>query len=355
MRWNHEANQQTSGRCGAVYSSSSSSSERRLRVTGRAKYPHRQVILDRVNMATSVSPSEPAMAPESSVQSSASLKNVGSKVVQGLGQIRPVRAGSSLAETIGGGGGGGGMAGVVGFGGSILGEVLVSYSTNSLPPSKRHSISATSAHFEELAAEAGIDLDADEINIEDLRMFRIEDESGYALGGGGSGDTDDDDDDDDDGDEDGQNDLFDSNNHHINSHPNTSSNQKLAHKERSILQMVDVLSDRLTSLNAVVINRYNGCKSDLDGATEFRSSRTKKMAVVTEEGWGSATPRKGPDKSKQRSNIFNQGGGGGGEGADGSDAVCPLRTTFRNAPQTDAGRKLAHQFEQEYGLQVICG
>lgn len=306
-------------------------------------------------MAASVSASEPAMAAESSVHSASSLKNLGSKVVKGLEQICPKKAwSSSFAETAGGGGsGGGGMAGGVGFGGSMLGEVLVSYSTNSLPPTKRHSISATSAHFEELAAEAGIDLDADEINIEDLRMSRIEDDSGYALGGGGDGDTDDDDDD---GDDD-ENDLLDSSNHHINNHrgdPNTSANQKLAHKERSILQMVDVLSDRLTSLNAVVINRYNGCKSDLDEATEFRSSRTKKMAVITEEDWGSTTPRKGPDKSKQRSTIFNQGGGGGGEGADSSDAVGPSRMTFRNAPQTDAGRKLAHQFEQEYGLQVFC-
>ncbi|CAM9670310.1 unnamed protein product [Ectocarpus sp. 4 AP-2014] len=116
--------------------------------------------------------------------------------------------------------------------------------------------------------------------------------------------------------------------------------------------MVDVLSDRLTSLNAVVVNRYNGCKSDLDEATEFRSSRTRAMAVVAEEGWNSSTPRKGTDKAKQRSTIFNQGGGsGGGEGVDVSDALAAPRMTFRNAPQTDAGRKLAHQFEQEYGLK----
>ncbi|CAM9867949.1 unnamed protein product, partial [Hapterophycus canaliculatus] len=115
--------------------------------------------------------------------------------------------------------------------------------------------------------------------------------------------------------------------------------------------MVGVLSDRLTSLNAVVINRYNGCRSDLDEATEFRSSRTKKMAVIAEEDWSSATPRKGADKAKQRATLFNQGGIGGAEGADGSEAVGLSRMTFRNAPQTDAGRKLAHQFEQEYGLK----
>lgn len=294
------------------------------------------------NMATSVGASDPVMAPESSVQSSTSLKNLGSKVVKGLGQTSPNKAGpSSSAETAISGGG---MAGGMGFGGSMLGEVLVSYSTSSLPPAKRHSISATSAHLAELAAEAGIDMDADEINIEDLRMFRAEDESGYKLG--------EDDEDEDDGNYDDENHLLDSNLNHGND-ANTSANQKLAHKERSILQMVDVLSDRLTSLNAVVINRYNGCKSDLDEATEFRSSRTKKMAVIAEEDWSSATPRKGPDKAKQRSNIFTQGGGG--EVSDGSDTLGPARMTFRNAPQTDAGRKLAHQFEQEYGLkQVFC-
>lgn len=274
------------------------------------------------------------MAQDSSVQSSTSLKNLGSKVVKGLTQLCPAKAGqSSSAETAVSCSGG--MAGGMGFGGSMLGEVLVSYSTSSLPPGKRHSIAATSAHLEELAAEAGIDMDADEVNIEDLRMYRAEDESGYKLGDGNG---------DDDGNDDDENSHGDD--------PHATANQKLAHKERSILQMVDVLSDRLTSLNAVVINRYNGCKSDLDEATEFRSSRTKKMAVVAEEDWGSTTPRKGPDKAK-RQTIFNQGGGG--ETGEGADAMGPLRMTFRNAPQTDAGRKLAHQFEQEYGLkQVRC-
>lgn len=297
-------------------------------------------------MAASVGASD-LMAPESSMQSSTSLKNIGSKVVKGLGQICPAKIAPSSCETAISGGGG--MAGGMGFGGSMLGEVLVSYSTSSLPPAKRHSITATSAHLEQLAAEAGIDMDADEINIEDLRMSRAEDESGYKLGG------DNDEEDEDDGNYDDENYLLDSNVNHGND-ANTSANQKLAHKERSILQMVDVLSDRLTSLNAVVINRYNGCKSDLDEATEFRSSRTKKMAVIAEEDWGSATPRKGPDKAKQRSTIFNQGGGGagGGDVGDGSDAVVPSRMTFRNAPQTDAGRKLAHQFEQEYGLKQVC-
>lgn len=280
------------------------------------------------------------MAPDSSVQSSTSLKNLGSKVVKGLGQLCPAKAGpSSSAETAVSGGGG--MAGGLGFGGSMLGEVLVSYSTSSLPPGKRHSIAATSAHLEELAAEAGIDMDADEINIEDLRMYRVEDDSGYKLGGGGDGDGGGNNDDGNDDDE---------NSHDDDAH--TSANQKLAHKERSILQMVDVLSDRLTSLNAVVVNRYNGCKSDLDEATDFRSSRTKKMAVIAEEDWSSSTPRKGPDKAK-RQTIFNQGGGG--EAGEGGDVVGPPRMTFRNAPQTDAGRKLAHQFEQEYGLkQASC-
>lgn len=282
-------------------------------------------------MSTSVAAVDPAMAVGAdSMQSSTTLKNLSSKVVKGLGQIcgktsaPPAATGSAHVQTEHVGGGGG-MAGAMGFGGSMLGEVLVSYSTSTLPPSKRHSISATSAHFEELAAEAGIDLDAEEINIEDLRMYRMEEESGYAL-----------DDDSDDNADDNLND------------DSKATNQKLAHKERSILQMVDMLSDRLASLNAVVINRYDGCKSDLDGTTEFRSSRTKKMAVVADEDWNSATPRKGADKTK-RVTMFNQGGDGG----DGSDVVGPSRMTFRNAPQTDAGRKLAHQFEQEYGVKQV--
>lgn len=272
-------------------------------------------------MTASVGVSEPVMAPgEDSILSGTSLKNLGSKVVKNLGQI------CKKSTPHNGSADHGAMSGGMGFGGSMLGEVLVSYSTSTLPPSKRHSISAASAHFEELAAEAGIDLDADEINIEDLRMYRLEEESGYAL------------DDDSDNDDVGENMNDDAN----------AGNQKLAHKERSILQMVDVLSDRLTSLNAVVINRYNGCKSDLDEATDFRSSRTKKMAIAAED-WSSATPRRGADKSK-RVTIFHQSSG---EGGDGSDAVGPPRMTFRNAPQTDAGRKLAHHFEQEYGMKQV--
>lgn len=284
-------------------------------------------------MTASTDASDPVVAGpgENPRLSSTSLKNLGSKVVKNLGQIckkSSTAHNAPLAEH-------GGMPGGMGFGGSMLGEVLVSYSTSTLPPSKRHSISAASAHFEELAAEAGIDLDADEINIEDLRMYRLEEDSGYAL----------DDDDDSDNDDGGEN---------INDDDDDDAyagNQKLAHKERSILQMVDVLSDRLTSLNAVVINRYNGCKSDLDEATDFRSSRTKKMAVITED-WSSATPRKGADNSKsnKRVTIFHQSSG---EGGDGSDVAGPPRMTFRNAPQTDAGRKLAHHFEQEYGMKQV--
>lgn len=131
-------------------------------------------------------------------------------------------------------------------------------------------------------------------------------------------------------------------------------NQKLAHKERSIFQMVDVLSERLTSLNAVVRNRYNGCKCDLDEATEFRSSRTKKIhTVVAEEEWNGAAPthKGGGDKAK-RPAMFNSQSMVG-EGADGSHTGEPARLTFRSAPQTDAGRKLAHQFEQVYGLKQV--
>lgn len=116
---------------------------------------------------------------EDSAHSSASLRNLSSKIVKGLGgrkkssgqspstnivhggaeSVAPEHVGASLGAT-------NKVAGGVGFVGSMLGEVLVSYSTSTLPPGKRYSISATSAHYEELAAEAGIDLDADEINME---------------------------------------------------------------------------------------------------------------------------------------------------------------------------------------------
>ncbi|CAM9310151.1 unnamed protein product, partial [Sphacelaria rigidula] len=118
--------------------------------------------------------------------------------------------------------------------------------------------------------------------------------------------------------------------------------------------MVDVLSDRLTSLNSVVRNRYNGCRCDLDEATEFRSSRTKKMqAVVAEEDWnGTVSAHKGTADKAKRAGMFTSGQTGtGGDGGDGSHAGEPTRLVFRNAPQTDAGRKLAHQFEQVYGLK----
>lgn len=167
-------------------------------------------------------------------------------------------------------------------------------------------------------------------------MYRLEEgDSAYAL----------DDDSDDNNGSGGKNDNNDAN----------ATNQKLAHKERSIFQMVDVLSDRLTSLNAVVINRYNGCKCDLDEATEFRSSRTKKIqAVVAEEDWNGAvsTHKSSGDKTKKGVGYVCQGAGGG-EGGDGNHMGEPLRLTFRNAPQTDAGRKLAHRFEQEYGLNQV--
>ncbi|CAM9625683.1 unnamed protein product [Discosporangium mesarthrocarpum] len=112
--------------------------------------------------------------------------------------------------------------------------------------------------------------------------------------------------------------------------------------------MVDVLCDRLTSLNAVVINRYNGCKSDLDEATEFRSSRTKKMAIpgtgVEEDAH---LPHRGEKTKRVTSFTFNHAAAP--TERDGNHIVDPARLTFRNAPVTDAGRKLEHRFEREYG------
>lgn len=263
-------------------------------------------------------------SPEQCSNSTTSLKTLGGKIVKGLGgkkttvttSLNVAQEESTLQK----------MAEGQGFTGSILGEVMTSYTTCSLPPSKRYSISATSAHFEELAAEAGIDLDADEINMEDLKMYRLDDDTVYALGD----DTDD-------------------SVGYTMSDDTTSLNQKLAHKERSILQMVDVLSDRLTSLNEVVINRYNGCKSDLDEATEFRSSRTKKIkGSGADEDWNGSILHKGIDKGRRTIGFHPVA-----EGGDGNHTAEPARITLRNAPQTDAGRKLAHQFEQEYGLKQV--
>lgn len=220
------------------------------------------------------------------------------------------------------------VAGVAGLmGNNATSEVPGSHPTRALQPSNRYSISATTLHFEELAAEAGVDIDADEINVDDLRMHRLENEPAYAL---------DDESDDDNTDYDlGEGvDVVD---------------QKMAHKERSILQMVDVLSDRLASLNAVVVNRYNGCKSDLDETTDFRSSRTKKMqAPVPDEDWDGSTPPKAGDKGRRPIGFLQAT-----DVVDGGHVTEPTRLTFRNAPQTDAGRRLAHQFEQAYGIKQV--
>lgn len=128
--------------------------------------------------ATTTSGGSPVDAPvtlgDESTNSATSLRHLRSKIVEGLGAKKSSIAAIPPSSAAGGGehavpanvGAAGKVAGGVGFAGSLLGEVLVSYSTSTLPPGKRHSISATSAHFEELAAEAGIDLDADDINIE---------------------------------------------------------------------------------------------------------------------------------------------------------------------------------------------
>lgn len=123
-----------------------------------------------------------AAAGDESASSTTSLRNlIGSKIAKGLGGKNKtlVQAsstniahqngitGAAVPDHVGGSSGAAGkVAGGIGFVGSILGEVLVSYSTSTMPPGKRHSISATAAHFEELAAEAGLDLDADEMTME---------------------------------------------------------------------------------------------------------------------------------------------------------------------------------------------
>lgn len=128
--------------------------------------------------ATATSGGSPVDVPmtvgDESTNSATSLRHLRSKIVEGLGAKKSSVTVVPTSSAAGGGehaapaniGAAGKVAGSVGFVGSLLGEVLVSYSTSTLPPGKRHSISATSAHFEELAAEAGVDLDADDINME---------------------------------------------------------------------------------------------------------------------------------------------------------------------------------------------
>ena len=226
------------------------------------------------------------------------------------------------------------VEGSVSFEGNSPGKRLESYSTSPtrlLPSNERQSTSAAIARFETLAAEAGSDLDFDEVNIEGLKMCRVvEKDSGSSCAI----------DDESDGSEFDEILLGDDTN---------PAKQKLVHKERSIMQMVGVLSDRVTHLNALAMNRYNGCKFDLDESSKFRSSCPKDMdlAVVNAEGWNAPTLRRGNDRSK-RGDGFNHGGEDAGGGS--SDVVgfgtLRMMTLFRNAPQTDAGRKLAYRLEQ---------
>lgn len=271
--------------------------------------------------------SSPAFTPgENSVQSSKFMKKFSSKVPRSHGQ--QLQLSRKPSETLEQAGGGLDTARGMGFSGSMPGEIMMSYSTSTMLPPKRHSISVTADKYEDLAAKAGIELDISEVNIEDLIMFQgMEGESGYDL----DGDTDSGDD--------KEGDNFDDD--------AIAADQKLAHKERSIMQMVGVLSDRMAGLNAVVVNRFSGCKADLDETTDFRSSCTKKISLFSdEEDWNIASPNKASEKAKQVCIVSNSGDGS-------SSGVGIARMSFRNAPQTDAGRRLAQRFEQDYGSKQV--
>eukprot|EP00953_Heterococcus_sp_UTEX-ZZ885_P021343 11906-Heterococcus_DN1.PRE.1 len=262
-----------------------------------------------------------------------------------------------------------------------------------LPPPLRAeeklSISLTNARFEELAVQAGIDLDAEDFRLEDLKMYSIEADIRKARHGGGANgsssnnnNSNSDDIDDDDS-------LMDDGEAALQGALN-STNQKLTQKERSIYQLVDMLSKRLLSLNTVVADRSTGCKFDLDESTPLRSSQTRKNslsgAATTSLGMilqgssddttttGDAT---GTDEQQQQqqhvSSIARTGATAGSSSAtlkstgginsttDGytgssSTAFKPTeeayitdaaRLTFRHAPSTESGKKLEALFNFE--------
>lgn len=274
--------------------------------------------------------SSPVFTPgENSVQSSKFVKKFSSKVLGNHGQ--QLKQSIKPPEALEKAGGGLDTARGMGFSGSMPGEIMMSHSTSTMALPKRHSISATADKYEDLVAKAGIDVHISEVNIEDLIMYHgMEGEPGYDF----DGDTDSGDD--------NAGDNFDDD--------TIAADQKLAHKERSIMQMVGVLSDRMAGLNAVVVNRFSGCKADLDETTHFRSSCTKKIALFSdEEDWNVASPNKASEKVKRGWNASSPGDGS----SDVAAGVGIARTTFRNAPQSDAGRRLAQRFDQEYGSKQV--
>lgn len=276
---------------------------------------------DYPDISDTVSSSPAFMPGENSVQSSKFMKKFSSKVCRSHGQQLTLEQSIKPPETLEQAGGGLNTARGMGVSGSMPGEIMMSHSTSTMLLPKRHCISTTADRYEDLAAKAGIDVDISEVNIEDLIMLQgMEGEPSYDL----DGDTDSGDD--------KTGDNFDDN--------AVAADQKLAHKERSIMQMVGVLGDRMAGLNAVVVNRFSGCKADLDETTNFRSSCTKKLLLFSdEEDWNIASPNKASEKTRRV--------------CIGSSDIGIARLTLRNAPQTDAGRRLAQRFEQDYGSKQV--
>jgi Protein of unknown function len=178
-----------------------------------------------------------------------------------------------------------------------------------------------------------------------------------------------------------------------------STNQKLTQKERSIYQMVDMLSKRLLSLNTIVADRSTGCKFDLDESTPLRSSQTRKNslsgAATTSLGMilqgssdDTATGDASTDEQQQQQHAsgnssttaFARSGasagsisatvkatGGINNNADSytgssSTAFKPAeeayitdaaRLTFRHAASTESGKKLEALFNFEVPREVL--
>jgi Protein of unknown function len=242
--------------------------------------------------------------------------------------------------------------------------------------------------FEELAVQAGIDLDAEDFRLEDLKMYSFEADIRKARHGGnanGNSSSNNNNSSSNNIDDDGS--LMDDGDAALQGALN-SSNQKLTQKERSIYQMVDMLSKRLLSLNTIVADRSTGCKFDLDESTPLRSSQTRKsslcaataslgmilQATSTDDSTGDTNMTEEQQQQQHASGTRTGATIGSVSGAtakltsannntDGytgnsssSTAYKPIeeayitdaaRLTFRHAPSTESGKKLEALFNFE--------
>ncbi|CAM9224340.1 unnamed protein product [Chrysoparadoxa australica] len=193
-------------------------------------------------------------------------------------------------------------------------------STGDLPFNK-FSIEEANARYEELARLAGIDPSMTQLTLEDIRDTRFHEEPGeYET-------------------------KSNSNDRLTFEDEGSVSNQKLAKKERSIFQMIDVLSQRLKNLNAIAIERYSGCIADLNENSEQTSKQSAvALSSAIEEGKSKASSSHDTPRSKGK-----KGHCSGPHRRQDENAVDVSRLSLRHTSTTDAGRKLDAKLEAVLG------